>query len=225
MPEPRKGARVAMALVAALCTGAAGLAAQQQQSDSQATSQRSDSSQMQQPSANKPQHGPDTLVNRVNGQQNNQPSGQYGQQQQPGQQGQSNANKPQHGPDTLANRIKQNPSQQNQASSSRNRIPFAADKTDLSDSAKALLDQRVAIFRANPSMRVVIMTAGTKMEASDSSMAMQRADAVKSYLVDKGVDAKRIQVASNTHGKSNTQQGQHQYVLWVVSESSSQTHP
>ncbi len=47
------------------------------------------------------------------------------------------------------------------------KIHFATDKSELSPESKALLDEKVRVFRANPSMRIVIM-GNTDERASDA---------------------------------------------------------
>jgi peptidoglycan-associated lipoprotein len=78
------------------------------------------------------------------------------------------------------------------------RIHFAFDKSELSDSAKSILDQKVALFRANPSMTVDVL-GYTDVKGSDAyNMALggRRANATKAYLVSQGVAGDRITIES-----------------------------
>ncbi len=80
----------------------------------------------------------------------------------------------------------------------REMIHFATDSALLTDSAKATLDSKIAIFRDNPAMRIVIV-GNTDERATDAynlALGGRRADAAKAYLVSKGVDAVRIEIAS-----------------------------
>jgi len=77
-------------------------------------------------------------------------------------------------------------------------IHFATDSSILSDASKATLGDKVAIFRANPSMRIVIV-GNTDERATDAynlALGGRRADAAKAYLVSRGIDAIRIEIAS-----------------------------
>ncbi len=83
------------------------------------------------------------------------------------------------------------------------KIHFATDKSDLSPESKSLLDAKVAVFRANPGMRIVIM-GNADLRASDTyNMALgeRRSAAAKAYLVAKGIDPIRIETGS--HGERN----------------------
>lgn len=79
------------------------------------------------------------------------------------------------------------------------KIHFATDKSDLSAEAKSTLDAKVAVFRANPGMRIVIL-GNTDKRASDAynmALGRRRADAAKAYLVSQGIDAVRIEITSD----------------------------
>jgi peptidoglycan-associated lipoprotein len=81
-------------------------------------------------------------------------------------------------------------------------IHFKTDSSLLSDSAKVTLDSKIAIFRDNPAMRIVIV-GNTDERATDAynlALGGRRADAAKAYLVSKGIDPIRIEIAS--HGES-----------------------
>lgn len=80
----------------------------------------------------------------------------------------------------------------------REMIHFTTNSSLLTDSAKATLDSKIAIFRDNPAMRIVIV-GNTDERATDAynlALGGRRADAAKAYLVSKGVDAVRIEITS-----------------------------
>jgi len=82
-------------------------------------------------------------------------------------------------------------------------IHFATDSSVLSDSAKLTLDSKIAIFRDNPAMRIVIV-GNTDERATDAynlALGGRRADAAKAYLVSKGIDPIRIEIASRGESK------------------------
>jgi peptidoglycan-associated lipoprotein len=77
-------------------------------------------------------------------------------------------------------------------------IHFSTDSSLLSDSAKVTLDNKIAIFNENPAMRIVIV-GNTDERATDAYNLLlggRRADAAKAYLVNKGIDPIRIEIAS-----------------------------
>ncbi len=78
------------------------------------------------------------------------------------------------------------------------RIHFAFDKSDLSDSAKAILDEKIEVFRANPNMTIVIggYTDLVGTDAYNMALGTRRAQAAKDYIVDHGIAANRIIVES-----------------------------
>ena len=80
----------------------------------------------------------------------------------------------------------------------REMIHFATDSSILTDSSKATLDSKLAIFRDNPAMRIVIV-GNTDERATDAynlALGGRRAEAAKAYLVSKGVDPVRIEITS-----------------------------
>jgi peptidoglycan-associated lipoprotein len=80
----------------------------------------------------------------------------------------------------------------------REMIHFATDSSLLNDSAKVTLDSKIAIFRENPAMRIVIVgnTDERATDAYNQALGGRRADAAKAYLVSKGIDPIRIEIAS-----------------------------
>jgi len=82
-------------------------------------------------------------------------------------------------------------------------IHFQNDQSDLSDSARAILDDKVTVFRANPAMRIVISGFASQPGTTDYNMALglRRAEAAKAYLVSRGVDPIRIEIATKGEGQ------------------------
>jgi outer membrane protein OmpA-like peptidoglycan-associated protein len=77
-------------------------------------------------------------------------------------------------------------------------IRFAFDMSALTDSAKRILDDKIPVFRANPTMTIV-MVGYTDIKGTDAyNMALgeRRAEATKAYLVGKGIDAGRVLMES-----------------------------
>ncbi|HEV7992117.1 MAG TPA: OmpA family protein [Gemmatimonadaceae bacterium] len=78
------------------------------------------------------------------------------------------------------------------------KIHFAFDKSVLTDSAKAILDEKAELFRANPAMTVVLLgyTDVTGTDAYNMALGARRASAAKAYLVSKGIAADRLVIES-----------------------------
>lgn len=78
------------------------------------------------------------------------------------------------------------------------KIHFDTDKSDLTAEAQAILDAKVAVFRANPDMKIVIVgnTDERATDAYNMALGQRRSDAAKAYLVSKGIDPVRIEVTS-----------------------------
>ncbi|MEX2182642.1 MAG: OmpA family protein [Gemmatimonadaceae bacterium] len=82
-------------------------------------------------------------------------------------------------------------------------VHFEHDKSDLDAVARAILDDKVVIFNANPDMKIVI-TGYTSMPGTaqyNMDLGMRRAVASKAYLVSRGVNPNRIEIA--TRGQNN----------------------
>lgn len=75
-------------------------------------------------------------------------------------------------------------------------VHFAYDKSDLTDSSRAALDDKVQVFLANPAMRILIVghTDNRGTGAYNLALGTRRAAAVRDYLVAKGVASSRIQL-------------------------------
>lgn len=82
-------------------------------------------------------------------------------------------------------------------------IHFTNANADLSDSAKAILRDKLTVFRANPAMRIVITGFASQpgTEAYNLTLGRQRAEAAKAYLVSQGVDPIRIEIATRGEGQ------------------------
>lgn len=78
------------------------------------------------------------------------------------------------------------------------KIHFDTDKSDLTAEAQRILDAKVAVFLANPDMRIVIEGNADERATDAYNMALgrRRSEAAKAYLVAKGIDPVRIVVTS-----------------------------
>lgn len=78
------------------------------------------------------------------------------------------------------------------------KIYFAHDESELSETAKTVLRNKARVFRDHPSMRFTITgyasTSGT--ESYNRSLGLRRAGAAREYLISQGVPETRINIAS-----------------------------
>lgn len=74
------------------------------------------------------------------------------------------------------------------------RIRFHFDKSDLTPEARTILDAKVVVFNANPSMKIFITGHTDDMGTDNYNMALgeRRAASAKAYLVSKGVAESRV---------------------------------
>lgn len=77
-------------------------------------------------------------------------------------------------------------------------IHFAFDKSVLTDSAKTILDDKVKLFRANPTMSIVMVgyTDLIGTDAYNMALGSRRATAAKAYIVEQGIAASRVIIES-----------------------------
>jgi peptidoglycan-associated lipoprotein len=82
-------------------------------------------------------------------------------------------------------------------------IYFENDQANISDSAKAILEEKVAIFRANPDMRIVILGYASEPGTKDYNFALggRRAAAAQDYLVGRGIKLDRIEIVTRGKGE------------------------
>jgi len=73
-------------------------------------------------------------------------------------------------------------------------VNFEFDKSDLTDKAKANLDKLAKVFIANPDTKLMIYgyTDNVGKEEYNVKLSRSRANAVKAYLVSKGIGTKRL---------------------------------
>jgi len=83
------------------------------------------------------------------------------------------------------------------------KIYFDYDKSDLRADAKQQLDAKLPIMLANPNVRIRIEGNADERGSDEYNQAlgMRRAEQARRYLVSKGVDAGRIDIASNGEEK------------------------
>ena len=82
-------------------------------------------------------------------------------------------------------------------------IYFQHDRSEISDSAKLILRDKVAVFKANPAMRIVIVGFASQpgTDAYNMALGLRRGEQAKAYLVSQGVDAIRIEIATRGEGQ------------------------
>jgi peptidoglycan-associated lipoprotein len=100
--------------------------------------------------------------------------------------------------DSLAHVTPAAPSSAAALATMEEKIHFATDKSDITPEAKAVLDAKVQVFRANPAMRIVIV-GNTDERASDAynmGLGERRSRAAKAYLVSQGIEAVRVEITS-----------------------------
>ena len=95
------------------------------------------------------------------------------------------------------------PSSESARATMEERIHFATDKSEIMPEAKAILDAKILVFRANPGMRIIIVGNADERASDPYNMALggRRARAAKEYLVAQGIDAVRIEITSEGERK------------------------
>jgi len=80
----------------------------------------------------------------------------------------------------------------------RNMVHFDFDKSDIRDEDRSTLDTKAAILSANPGLRLRISGHADERGSDEYNLALgnRRASAVKTYLVNKGIDGGRLDVVS-----------------------------
>jgi peptidoglycan-associated lipoprotein len=78
------------------------------------------------------------------------------------------------------------------------KVYFDYDASELSSEARATLDAKLAIFQANPGLRIRVAGHADERGSDEYNLALgqRRAVAVKRYLTDRGIDPARIDVVS-----------------------------
>ncbi len=78
------------------------------------------------------------------------------------------------------------------------KVFFDYDQSDLSDAARATLDAKIPVLRANPQLRLRIAGHADERGSDEYNLALgqRRAAAAKRYLTDQGVDAGRLDIVS-----------------------------
>ncbi len=78
------------------------------------------------------------------------------------------------------------------------KVYFEYDAAELSMQARSTLDAKLAIFRANPGLRIRVAGHADERGSDEYNLALgqRRAVAVKRYLTDQGIDPGRIDVVS-----------------------------
>jgi peptidoglycan-associated lipoprotein len=79
-----------------------------------------------------------------------------------------------------------------------NTIHFEYDKADIRPEDQAILDRKAEVLRANPAVRVRISGHADERGSDEYNQVLgqRRANAAKTYLVGRGIDAGRIDVVS-----------------------------
>ena len=95
------------------------------------------------------------------------------------------------------------------------RVLFEFDQAELNVAQTGLLDLKIPVMRANPNVRIRVIGNADERGSDEYNMAlgMRRADAAKRYLVDRGIDASRIDIAS--FGEERPVCTDHEESCWV----------
>ena len=95
-------------------------------------------------------------------------------------------------------------------------IHFDFDRATIKPAYADLLDQKVPVLRASPSLRLQVVGNCDERGSDEYNLALgnRRAIAAKTYLVDHGIDAGRINTASN--GKERPIDPGHNEAAWAM---------
>lgn len=79
-------------------------------------------------------------------------------------------------------------------------IRFALGESEVSGSAKRLLDEKVAVFRANPRMAIMLFgyRDGIGSDGYNNGIGARRSESAKQYIVARGISASRVTIASRS---------------------------
>lgn len=82
-------------------------------------------------------------------------------------------------------------------------IYFEKGRSNLTESAKATLSDKVRIFRSNPTVRIAIVGFASEPVRTGyrTALGLWRAEAAKSFLVSQGIDPVRIEIATRGAGE------------------------
>jgi peptidoglycan-associated lipoprotein len=88
------------------------------------------------------------------------------------------------------------------------KLMFDFDRSELRDDQRAILDAKLPVLVANPTVRIRIEGNADERGSDEYNMAlgMRRAQTARKYLVDHGIDAGRIDIASNGEEKGVCQE-------------------
>jgi peptidoglycan-associated lipoprotein len=95
------------------------------------------------------------------------------------------------------------------------KVLFDFDRSVLRDDQRAILDAKLPVLQANPGVRIRIEGNADERGSDEYNLAlgMRRAEITRKYLVDHGVDAARIDIASNGEEKPVCQE--HDEACWA----------
>ena len=80
----------------------------------------------------------------------------------------------------------------------QDKVMFAQNKADLTPESKQVLDKQIAWLKENPNKNVIVQgyTDPTGLTAHNWKLGMERAESVKAYFVENGINPNRVSVVS-----------------------------
>ncbi len=80
----------------------------------------------------------------------------------------------------------------------QDKVMFAQNKADLTPESKQVLDKQIAWLKENPTKNVIVQgyTDPTGSTAHNWQLGMERAESVKAYFVENGINPNRVSVVS-----------------------------